>query len=253
MTKTAAYEGGVWHRLDFHVVASEPALAQATQRFKASEEGPAGTAGAAGATKWLREFAVDDRGSVTRVLLDDGEVIAFYTLSSGQAEIRDASKRDVLKLLGGPEIGSSHINWIARAENAPAGAATAAILHAGSVASELALQEGKGLLTLDPYDAATDRMWREWGLSQRIPPPQRTRVLSGSISRFRSRMSARVVASIGTHAGTVCTCLFPEGNDGWLLGRSNNSRTANDGLLDAAFDVFNGGHVNFLSERLLER
>jgi len=170
MAKTAPYEGGVWHRLDFHVVASEPALAQATQRFKASEEGPAGTAGAAGASRWLREFAIDDRGSVTRVLLEDGEVIAFYTLSSGQAEIRDASKRDVLKLLGGPEIGSSHINWIARAENAPPGAATAAILHAGSVASELALQEGKGLLTLDPYDAATDRMWREWGFEPTDTP-----------------------------------------------------------------------------------
>lgn len=170
MTRSAAYEGGVWHRLDFHVVASEPALAKATQRFKASKEGPAGTDGAAGATRWLREFAIDDRGSVTRVLLDDGEVIAFYTLSSGQAEIRDGSKRDVLKLLGGPEIGSSHINWIARAENAPPGAATAAILHAASVASELALQEGKGLLTLDPYDAATERMWREWGFEPTDTP-----------------------------------------------------------------------------------
>ena len=32
--------------------------------------------------RWLQEFAMEDRGSVTRVLLDAGEVIAFYTLSS---------------------------------------------------------------------------------------------------------------------------------------------------------------------------
>jgi hypothetical protein len=113
---------------------------------------------------------VDDRGSVTRILLDKGEVIAFYTLSSGQAEIRDALRRDVLKLLGGPEIGSSHINWIARAGDAPPGAAAAAVLHAGSVAEQLALQEGKGLLTLDPYDAATDAMWREWGFEPTDTP-----------------------------------------------------------------------------------
>lgn len=143
MTKTAPYEGGVWHRLDFHVVASEPALAQATQRFKASEEGPAGTAGAAGATRWLREFAIDDRGSVTRILLDDGEVIAFYTLSSGQAEIRDASKREVLKLLGGSEIGSSHIQWIARAENAPAGAAAAASFTLATLPASLRFRRAR--------------------------------------------------------------------------------------------------------------
>lgn len=170
MAKTAPYEGGVWHRLDFQAVAAEPSLAQATQQFAASEGGPAGTDGAKGATRWLREFAVDDRGSVTRILLDKGKVIAFYTLSSGQAEIRDALRRDVLKLLGGPEIGSSHINWIARADDAPPGAAAAAVLHAGSVAEQLALQEGKGLLTLDPYDAATDAMWREWGFEPTDTP-----------------------------------------------------------------------------------
>ena len=132
--------------------------------------GPAGTDGANEATRWLREFAMEDRGSVTRVLLDAGEVIAFYTLSSGQAEILDASRRDVLKLLGGAEIGSSHINWIARAVDAPPGAAAAAVLHAGSIAAELARQEGKGLLTLDPYDAATDAMWREWGFEPTDTP-----------------------------------------------------------------------------------
>jgi hypothetical protein len=170
LAKTAPYSGGIWHRLDFQVVAAEPSLAQATQRFAASEEGPAGTEGATEATRWLREFAIEDRGSVTRVLLDDGEVIAYYTLSSGQAEIRDASRRDVLKLLGGSEIGSSHINWIGRSAKAPPGAAAAALLHAGSVASELALQEGKGLLTLDPYDAATAAMWRDWGFEQTDTP-----------------------------------------------------------------------------------
>lgn len=163
MSKTPPYEGGAWFRVDFEAVAAEPSLAQAMQRFEASEEGPAGKDGATAATRWLREFAIDDRSSVTRILLDEGEVIAYYTLSSGQAEIRDADKRDVLKFLGGSEIGSSHIKWMARAAQAPDGAAAAAILHAGSVASDLAVQEGKGLLTLDPYDAATEAMWREWG------------------------------------------------------------------------------------------
>lgn len=163
MSKTPPYEGGAWFRVDFEAVAAEPSLAQAMQRFEASEEGPAGKDGAAAATQWLREFAIDDRSSVTRILLDEGQVIAYYTLSSGQAEIRDADKRDVLKFLGGSEIGSSHIKWMARAAQAPDGAAAAAILHAGSVASDLAVQEGKGLLTLDPYDAATEAMWREWG------------------------------------------------------------------------------------------
>jgi hypothetical protein len=170
MAKTAPYEGGVWHRFDFETAAAEPSVAQAVQRFEASEEGPAGTDGAAEATRWLRDFAMEDRGSVTRVLLEEGEVIAFYTLSSGQAEIQDASRRDVLMLLGGAEIGSSHIKWIARAGTAPPGAAAAAVLHAGSIAAELALQEGKGLLTLDPYDAATDAMWQEWGFEPTDTP-----------------------------------------------------------------------------------
>jgi hypothetical protein len=170
MSKTPPYEGGVWFRVDFKTIAADPNLAQAMQRFEASEEGPAGQDGAAAATRWLREFAIDDRGSVTRVLFDEREVIAYYTLSSGQAEIRDADRRDVLKFLGGPEIGSSHVKWIARAARAPQGAAAAAILHAGSVASDLALQEGKGLLTLDPYDAATEVMWREWGFEATDTP-----------------------------------------------------------------------------------
>jgi hypothetical protein len=170
MSKAPPYEGGVWFRVDFGSVAADPSLAQAVQRFEASEEGPAGKGGATAATQWLREFAIDDRSSVTRVLLEDGEAIAFYTLSSGQAEIGDASRRDVLKFLGGSEIGSSHIKWIARAVQAPNGAATAAILHAGSVARDLAVQEGKGLLTLDPYDAATEAMWREWGFEPTDTP-----------------------------------------------------------------------------------
>lgn len=170
MARTPPHDGGVWHRVDFENVAADPSLAQAIQRFEASEDGPAGEDGALAATRWIREFAIDDRGSVTRMLLDRGEVISYYTLSSGQAEIRDASRRDVLKLLGGPEIGSSHIKWIARATEAPPGAAAAAVLHAGSVASDLAVQEGKGLLTLDPYDQATETMWREWGFEATDTP-----------------------------------------------------------------------------------
>lgn len=170
MPKTPPYEGGAWFRVDFETVAAQPSLAQAMQRFEASTEGPAGKDGAAAATQWLREFAIDDRSSVTRLLLDEGAVIAYYTLSSGQAEIRDAERRDVLKFLGGAEIGSSHIKWMARAAQAPDGAAAAAILHAGSVASDLAVQEGKGLLTLDPYDASTEAMWREWGFERTDTP-----------------------------------------------------------------------------------
>jgi hypothetical protein len=184
MSKISPYEGGVWFRVDFEAVAADPSVAQAIQRFKASEEGPAGRDGAAASTQWLREFAIDDRSSVTRVLFDEEKVIAYYTLSSGQAEIRDAHTRDVLKFLGGSEIGSSHIKWMARAAQAPDGAAAAAILHAGSVASDLAIQEGKGLLTLDPYDAATEAMWREWGFGPPILLLRPERGLCVSICRF---------------------------------------------------------------------
>lgn len=67
--------------------------------------------------------------------------------------------------------------------------------------------------------------------------------MSPLVTKWRS---ARVVATGGAHAGTVRAHLFPEGDDRRLLGRGNDSRTANDRL----FRTAHVAHTDFVSPLL---
>lgn len=148
-----------------------PEVLQAVQRFEAHQGGPSGEEAARNATRWLRENAIDDQSSVTRILLIEGEVVAYFTMSSGSAEISSETTRSICKWLGPKEIGASHIHWIARSEDAPEGAAEAAVFEAARIAAQLATEEGKEILTLDPYDEAMAEMWRsEFGFEETDSP-----------------------------------------------------------------------------------
>ena len=162
MTRAAPYEGGVWHRLHFHVVASSPQSPRRLSGSRRAREVPRAWMEPPGPPGGWREFAVYDPRSVTRVLLDDGEVIAFYTLSSGQAEIRDASKRDVLS------------SWAAQRSVDPIstgllGPRMPRLCCLGCDPSRrlrgqrTRAPRGKGAADARPLLRATDRMWREWG------------------------------------------------------------------------------------------
>lgn len=94
----------------------------------------------------------------TYVQVRGGEVAAFYSLGMGEAELR-TSHRDKLGALH-PRLGAVLILWLARARNAEIDVETI-LKHAVGVAQIGARNVGAAVIALDPYDAATERFWRE--------------------------------------------------------------------------------------------
>jgi hypothetical protein len=115
------------------------------------------------ATAWLKHAALDEAACVTRILVADNHVLAFYALASGEISLTSGRKLKKMGIEGGVRVGSSHVEWIGRDYRAPAGAGIAAIQHAIVVAVRVAALQGNRALTMDPYDAETQAMWESKG------------------------------------------------------------------------------------------
>jgi hypothetical protein len=151
---------GEWFQWNRQVAEEMPHLAQAVADFEAYSKNEAA---AQEGTEWLQHRATQVAACVTRILVVEGHIAAFYALSSGEAIITSEKHR---KQMGGDGIrfGSSHVEWIARDRRAPAGAGDDALRHAIFVATRVGELQGNVILTLDPFDSETQAMWRNKGL-----------------------------------------------------------------------------------------
>src|SRR5215204_1555118 len=151
---------GEWFQWNRQVAEEVPQLMEAVAGFEAYSKNEAA---AREGTEWLQHRATEVTACVTRILVVAERVAAFYALSSGEAVITSEKHR---KQMGGDGIrfGSSHVEWIARDRRAPAGAGDDALRHAIFVATRVAELQGNVILTLDPFDAETQEMWRSKGL-----------------------------------------------------------------------------------------
>jgi hypothetical protein len=143
-----------WVHLTNAQLAADETLGEAIDRFQA----PATRAGEA-AERWLKDLALAQMDHIaTYLLVQGGEVTAFYSLGMGEAELR-TSHRDELGA-SHPRLGAVLILWLARARNAEVGAETI-LRHAVGIAQIGARNVGAAVIALDPYDAKTERFWRE--------------------------------------------------------------------------------------------
>lgn len=149
-----------WFQWNLQVAEEHPELAAAVAEFEAYSKNEAA---AKEGTEWFRDRAIELTSCVTRILVVNGHVAAFYALSSGEAII-SSEKHQAQMGGGGARFGSSHVEWIARDRRAAAGAGDKALRHAIYVATLVAELQGNVILTLDPFDLETQEMWRQKGL-----------------------------------------------------------------------------------------
>jgi hypothetical protein len=131
-----------------------PAVAAAAQRFEAH----ATNASAAGAlTTWFRQHALDAGPSVY-IRLIDGKVAAYVALQSAAVKLR----RGQAQRLGHHDedhVPACRVTHVARDHRFP-GAGREIILYAASLARRVNAVQRTTVLILDPFDAATEDMWR---------------------------------------------------------------------------------------------
>lgn len=143
-----------WVHLTAEQLVADPTLADAIERFNA----PPTRAGEA-AERWLKEQALGEAGhTATYVLLVAGEVAGFYSLGMGEVELRTKDRKELAA--GHPRQGAALILWLARAAEAEVGG-EAILRHAVGISQIAARRVGAAVIALDPYDAATERYWRE--------------------------------------------------------------------------------------------
>ncbi|HWT95676.1 MAG TPA: hypothetical protein VN238_21940 [Solirubrobacteraceae bacterium] len=156
-------ETGEWFRWDAATAGKHPGLAAAVADFEA--HGGKNAEAAARATAWLKDDALREAACVTRILVANGHVAAFYALASGEMILTSAKKLERLGIQGGQRVGSSHVEWIARDRRAHAGAGWLAVEHAIDLALRYVSRlQGNRVVTMDSYDQATQEMWRARGL-----------------------------------------------------------------------------------------
>jgi hypothetical protein len=143
-----------WVRWNEKAAEAYPELGTVIARF---DPGPRHAARAA--AEWLREAGLDGESIAYLALLrDPWELVGFYALTVGEVELTGAHR----KRLGlvHPIQGAVLVTQLARsARHRRAGHLL--VEDAIGVASELASQAGTAVLALDPFDAATDEIWRE--------------------------------------------------------------------------------------------
>ncbi len=143
-----------WVHLTREQIDADPGLRDAVERFKA----PSGRAGEA-AESWLKERALREASHIaTYVLLVDGEVAAFYSLGMGELELRTQQRKQLAARH--PRQGAVLVLWLAKAAEASVGGETI-LRHAIGISQIGARHVGAAVIALDPYDADTERFWRE--------------------------------------------------------------------------------------------
>lgn len=171
-----------WFRWDASVADDRPDLAEAVAAFDAfSERNPSA---AQHVTEWFVAHAQVQRACVTRIMVSEGRVAAFYSLSSAEMSIgatQNLTEMGVFREPGPPDsfrVGSSHVEFIARDRRSPPGTGKFALRHAFGVATITAGMQGNLALTLDPADHATEAMWRAQGFRNT------ERTLTGGLRRL---------------------------------------------------------------------
>ncbi len=143
-----------WIHLTPDQIEADPDLGTAVRGFHPPPS-PAGDA----AAKWLRESALHEADHIaTYVLVRDGAVAAFYSVGMSEVELRTEHRRKLTA--GHPRQGAVLIVWLARAGDAKVGAETI-LAHAVGIAQIAARHVGAAVIALDPYDATTEKFWRE--------------------------------------------------------------------------------------------
>jgi hypothetical protein len=160
-------ERAEWFLWSPETAAERPELREAVADFQA--DGSANQTAAEDVSRWFRREAIHQGACVTRILVVDDHVAAFYALSSGEMML---GSPDNLRQMGvhialgaGSDwtVGASHIEVIGRDRRAPSGAGMVAIKHAITVAKLAATLQGTLALTLDPADRNTQEMWLRRG------------------------------------------------------------------------------------------
>lgn len=145
-----------WLRLTPSLLADDPAIAEAVDRFEPPTPQEAGEA----AAEWLRRHALHNAHAVaTWLMLDDaGEIAAFHALSMAEVVLtgRWRERLDVSH----PRQGAVLIAWIARAAHGEVHA-NEILGHAGGIAQRAARLVGAAALAVDPFDEDTEAMWVE--------------------------------------------------------------------------------------------
>ena len=140
-----------WRR---DVAAALPALHPAIAAFD-----PGDRLAAHASALWLRDHALDaPPTSATRLLVQDATLLGFYALANGQAELSSSHQ----KRLGSrrPTQPAVVLTQIARHVDAPPGTGQRLFDAALSTARGGTRFSAATILVLDPFDDATDAMWR---------------------------------------------------------------------------------------------
>jgi hypothetical protein len=120
---------------------------------------------AADGVDWLKRAAPWERACLTRLLFNDGQLAAFYALSSAEVEISRGKELERLGILGNGRVPASHMDWAVRSRLFK-GIGMRVLLHATLAARDVAQIQGNLVLSLDPYDDGTAKMWREFGFEE---------------------------------------------------------------------------------------
>lgn len=143
-----------WVHLTAKQVNADPALLKAVEGF----EPVPGRAGQA-AGEWLKTSALAQSGHIaTYVLVDDDRVLAFYSLGMSEVELRTKHRKEIAS--AHPRLGAILVLWLARAIDAEVNAETI-LRHAVGIGQIAARHVGAAVIALDPFDADTERFWRE--------------------------------------------------------------------------------------------
>lgn len=144
-------------------------MAQAAQRFKAHSTN---AAAANALTHWFREHALES-GPRTYILVRGEEIASFFAIQSGAVALRrgeahraGAEDPDRVPVL--------HVAYLARAAGERfRGAGYEALLYAAMLAKRIDQVASVAALVVDPYDQATEQMWRNtfgfWSTRERCP------------------------------------------------------------------------------------
>jgi hypothetical protein len=129
-------------------------LRTALDAFDAGER-PAAVA----AREWLRTQAVDSyETSRTRLLIAERRIAGFYSLAAAQVELRQSDRRRAG--LNPVRVPAALVTWIAKDRRAEIDGELL-LLHAAGTARRAAKLQATAVLVVDPFDEATEGMWRE--------------------------------------------------------------------------------------------
>jgi hypothetical protein len=150
-----------WFVLSPALLKERPKIAEAVEAFEGDPRFEVSTEGA----RWLKRAAAYERACLTRLLFIGDRLAGFYALASAEVRITRGKELERLETLGGERVPASHIEWLLRSEDFK-GIGEKLLLHATLVARDVARAQGNLVLTLDPYDSATARMWRGFGFEK---------------------------------------------------------------------------------------